>query len=364
MIANRILLPAALALCVGMMVGACNEDKKADAPAADKPAAATAVDAAKDASADVAAKVETAKEAVKDAASAAAVKVEAAKEAVKDAASDAATKVEAAADAAKTAVTAKVEAAGEVVKDAAANVADKAVAAKDAVVDAAKDAAATVEAAKPAEAPAATPAAAAPAAEAPAKVAEAAPEAKPAEAAPAAATPGPAAAAPAAAASPENADVQAKAKELGLEFKDGRYRDKDGHPAPVVTKDYKVDWAAWQGFRRYHDACHVCHGPNALGSTFAPSLGESLQTMDYETFYGVVVGGRVADRGGTKYVMPAFGEDRNIMCYLDDIYTYIKARSINMASEGKDGLAAGRPNGREDISPEAKKAAAACEDAK
>ena len=359
MIANRILLPAALTVCVGLMVGACNEEKKADAPAADKPAAATAVDAAKDASADVAAKVETAKEAVKDAASAAAVKVEAAKEAVKDAASDAATKVEAAADAAKTAVTAKVEAAGEVVEEAAANVADKAVAAKDAVVDAAKDAAATVEAAKPAEAPAATPAAAAPAAEAPAKVAEAAPEAKPAEAAPAAATP-----APAAAASPENADVQAKAKELGLEFKDGRYRDKDGHPAPVVTKDYKVDWAAWQGFRRYHDACHVCHGPNALGSTFAPSLGESLQTMDYETFYGVVVGGRVADRGGTKYVMPAFGEDRNIMCYLDDIYTYIKARSINMASEGKDGLAAGRPNGREDISPEAKKAAAACEDTK
>jgi len=159
--------------------------------------------------------------------------------------------------------------------------------------------------------------------------------------------------------SPENVEVQAAAKEAALEFKDGRYRDKDGHPTPVVTKDYKVDWATWQGFRRYHDACHVCHGPNALGSTFAPSLADSLKTMDYETFYGTVVGGRVREAGGTTYVMPAFGEDKNIMCYLDDIYTYIKARSLN--AEGKGGMPPGRPNGREDISAEAKKRAAECE---
>ena len=179
-----------------------------------------------------------------------------------------------------------------------------------------------------------------------------------------------AAAAPAAAAdkpvtaegAADNAAVQAAAKDLGVIFKDARYRDKDGHPAPAVSKDYKVDWGTWQGFRRYHDACHVCHGPNALGSSFAPSLGDSLKTMDYETFFGTVVGGRIADRGGTKYVMPAFGEDRNIMCYLDDIYTYIKARSLNM--DGKGGLPAGRPNGREDISPEAKKNASDCTDAK
>jgi methanol metabolism-related c-type cytochrome len=158
----------------------------------------------------------------------------------------------------------------------------------------------------------------------------------------------------------DNAAIQAAAKEAGLEFKDTRYRDKDGHPAPAATKDYKVDWATWQGFRRYHDACHVCHGPNALGSTFAPSLAESLKTMDYETFFGTVVGGRQVNRAGTTYVMPAFGEDKNIMCYLDDIYTYIKARSNYNASEGKQGMPPGRPNGREDISPEAKKAASDC----
>ena len=57
--------------------------------------------------------------------------------------------------------------------------------------------------------------------------------------------------------------------------------------------------------------------------------------------------------------MPAFGEDRNIMCYLDDIYSYIKARSLN-ATDAKQGMPPGRPNGREDISPEAKKNAADC----
>ena len=171
----------------------------------------------------------------------------------------------------------------------------------------------------------------------------------------------PAAAAPAADAAAAADPVADAAKATdGVAFKDGRYRDKDGHPIPVVTKDYQVDWATWQGFRRYHDACHVCHGPNALGSTFAPALAESLKTMDYETFYGTVVGGRQVNRAGTTYVMPAFGEDKNIMCYLDDIYTYIKARSINSASDGKQGMPPGRPNGREDISPEAKKAAADC----
>lgn len=211
------------------------------------------------------------------------------------------------------------------------------------------------------------PAAAAPAAEAPA-AAPAATETKTAEAE----KPAEPAAAPAAAAADAPAgDVTAAgvAKNpvndlavtlTDIEWKDGRYRHKaDGTPAPVVTKDYMVDWGTWEGFRRYHDACHVCHGPNALGSTFAPSLGESLKTMDYATFYGIVVGGKRENKGGTEFVMPAFGEDKNIMCYLDDIYTYIKARSLNM--EGKGGMPAGRPNGREDKSEEAKKAVNACE---
>lgn len=341
------IIKVAFAICAALAMSGCNDDKSASKKE-EKPAASAPAEPAKEQS-DLAAKVDAAKEAVKDAASAAADKVGDAAEKAKEVAKEA---VDAAA--------VKVEAAKEAVKEAAAD-------AKSAMADA-------VEAAKPADpapapAPEATPAPAAEPAPAPAPAAEApaaepapapAEETKTAEATPAPAPEtAPAPAASAAPASPENVEVQAAAKEAGLEFTDGRYRDKDGKPTPAVTKDYKVDWATWQGFRRYHDACHVCHGPNALGSTFAPSLADSLKTMDYETFYGTVVGGRIADRGGTKYVMPAFGEDKNIMCYLDDIYTYIKARSLN--SEGKGGLPPGRPNGREDISAEAKKRAADCE---
>ena len=248
-----------------------------------------------------------------------------------------------------------------------------------------KAAAATAPAAE-APAPAAeAPAAAAPAAE-PEKAAEAPAAPAPAEttaAAPEAAPAQPqqvAQAEPAAAAAEPNPDdpnapeagsrkpdgdavysnpVSELAKSQGLKFEDNRYRTKDGDPAPVVTKDYMVDWGTWNGFRRYHDACHVCHGPNALGSTFAPNLSDSLKTMDYAEFLGVVSSGRASNRGGTEYVMPAFGEDKNIMCYIDDIYTYIKARS-QYATDSKTGMPPGRPGGREDISPEAKKAADDC----
>ena len=147
--------------------------------------------------------------------------------------------------------------------------------------------------------------------------------------------------------------VSELAKSQGFKFTDGRYRNKEGDPQPVVTKDYMVDWGTWNGFRRYHDACHVCHGPNALGSTFAPSLADSLKTMDYGTFVATVSGGRTVNRAGTTYVMPSFGSDRNIMCYIDDIYTYIKARST-------DAMPAGRPAGREDVAPETQKAANDC----
>lgn len=147
--------------------------------------------------------------------------------------------------------------------------------------------------------------------------------------------------------------VSELAKSQGFKFEDGRYRNKDGDPQYVVTKDYMVDWGTWNGFRRYHDACHVCHGPNALGSTFAPALKDSLKTIDYNTFVATVAGGKKENRGGTWFIMPSFGSDKNIMCYLDDIYTYIKARST-------DAMPPGRPNGREDISDEARKAADAC----
>ena len=69
----------------------------------------------------------------------------------------------------------------------------------------------------------------------------------------------------------------------GAEFKDGKWVLPDGTPTfRVCHKEggtFVVDWATYNGYRRYHGECHVCHGPNGLGSTYAPALADSLKTM-------------------------------------------------------------------------------------
>ncbi len=56
--------------------------------------------------------------------------------------------------------------------------------------------------------------------------------------------------------------------------------------------DGTVDWNTFSGFRRYHSACIVCHGPDGEGSSYAPALANSLKTIGYADFFGIVVGGK------------------------------------------------------------------------
>ena len=60
----------------------------------------------------------------------------------------------------------------------------------------------------------------------------------------------------------------------------GKYADKDGNPTYKVSEDGTVDWYTFSGFRRYHSDCHVCHGPNGEGSSYAPALANSLKTHE------------------------------------------------------------------------------------
>jgi methanol metabolism-related c-type cytochrome len=133
----------------------------------------------------------------------------------------------------------------------------------------------------------------------------------------------------------------------------GKWALPDGSPTYHVQKDGKMDWYAYSGFRRYHSECHVCHGPEGEGSTYAPGLVESMKTMDYSTFLGVVASGRERDAGGTKYIMPALGDNKNVMCYIEDLYVYLKGRSDGVIPRG-------RPAGRADITEGRKKADKDC----
>lgn len=111
----------------------------------------------------------------------------------------------------------------------------------------------------------------------------------------------------------------------------GRYFTDDDIPTYEVDEDGTVDWLTFSGFRRYHSECHVCHGPDGEGSTYAPKIKNSAVNMDYYDFYGVVVNGR---QNGNS-VMPHFGDNQNVMCYLDDIYVYLKARGMEAVPRGR-----------------------------
>jgi methanol metabolism-related c-type cytochrome len=116
---------------------------------------------------------------------------------------------------------------------------------------------------------------------------------------------------------------------------DGKYFDAKGDPTYNVKADGTVDWYTFSGYRRYHAECHVCHGPNAEGSTYAPALKESAQRLNYAEFAGVVIGGRQNKQAGNESVMPAFADNKNAICYLDDLYVYLRARSTNAVDRGR-----------------------------
>jgi len=136
---------------------------------------------------------------------------------------------------------------------------------------------------------------------------------------------------------------------------DGKYFDKDGNPTFNVAADGTVDWSTYSGFRRYHSECHVCHGPDAEGSTYAPALKNSLKTLSYSDFVAVVVAGRQNVSTAQENVMPAFGTNLNVMCYLDDIFVYVRARA-------DDAIGRGRPAKHEEKPASSAKAETSCMD--
>ncbi len=122
---------------------------------------------------------------------------------------------------------------------------------------------------------------------------------------------------------------------------DGKWMTADGSPTFNIAPDGTVDWYTYSGFRRYHSECHVCHGPDGEGSSYAPALVDSLKTMKYEDFMLIVASGRENVGAAKQSVMPALGDNPNVMCYIDDIYIYLKARALG-------GLPRGRPMKRAD----------------
>lgn len=104
---------------------------------------------------------------------------------------------------------------------------------------------------------------------------------------------------------------------------------------PYVVKDGKVDRATFNGWRRYTESCLRCHGPDGAGSSYGPSLVDSLKRTSEEDFKEVVINGRVNVAAGKESVMPPFGMVEDVALYIDDIYGYLKARSDGVLGRGR-----------------------------
>ncbi len=128
-------------------------------------------------------------------------------------------------------------------------------------------------------------------------------------------------------------------------MENGRWYNAEGIPTYKIAEDGTVDYATFSGYRRYHAECHVCHGPDGEGSTYAPALKNSALSMDYYDFMEIVASGKQDVNAAANLVMPAFGTNRNVWCYIDDIHVYLLAR-------GTEAIPRGRPAKKEPKSEE------------
>ena len=117
--------------------------------------------------------------------------------------------------------------------------------------------------------------------------------------------------------------------------KDGEYFDANADPTYNISPDGKVDWRTYSGYLRFSAECLRCHGPDGLGSSYAPNLTDSLKRLTYPQFLQTVAGGKRDLAGGQEKVMPSLGTDKNVMCFVDDIYVYLKARADGALPRGR-----------------------------
>ncbi|MGH7051095.1 MAG: hypothetical protein ACREFS_17330 [Acetobacteraceae bacterium] len=125
----------------------------------------------------------------------------------------------------------------------------------------------------------------------------------------------------------------------------GIWTDHDGAPTFKISKDGTVDWGTFVGYLRYNDTCLRCHGPDGAGSSYAPDLSQALKGIDYSHFIADVAGGIKAVNTAQQLVMPSFAPDKNVMCFIQEIYAYLRARATGGLGRGRPPSHAPEPKG-------------------
>ena len=140
------------------------------------------------------------------------------------------------------------------------------------------------------------------------------------------------------------ARAESPADPTAVASEDGKYTDVDGVPTHKVDKDGKVDFYSSVGFVRYTANCMQCHGPDGVGSTYAPALIDSLKTLNYGEVLTTIVNGKQQVSNSSNLVMPTLGENKNVMCYVDAIYIYLRGRSTGAIGRGRPANHEPRPD--------------------
>lgn len=130
----------------------------------------------------------------------------------------------------------------------------------------------------------------------------------------------------------------------------GLWTAKDGSPTYRITKDEVVDWGTFIGYLRYNDTCMRCHGPDGEGSSYTPTLTASLKNINYSQFIADVAAGAKSVNTAQQLVMPAFANDKNVMCFITEIYSYLRARSTGALGRGRPQKNDPSPAGFDDAS--------------
>lgn len=92
-----------------------------------------------------------------------------------------------------------------------------------------------------------------------------------------------------------------------------------------------VDKKTYVGWRVYHANCHVCHAQDAVGSTFAPSLIDTMKEIDKERFMTSLAEGYQGQIG----VMPAWKDNPNVNKRFEELYAYLMARADGVLEPGR-----------------------------
>ncbi|GGY06163.1 hypothetical protein GCM10007160_37210 [Litchfieldella qijiaojingensis] len=103
-------------------------------------------------------------------------------------------------------------------------------------------------------------------------------------------------------------------------------------PGDYTIIDGKVDQGTYDGYIAFTRNCMACHGPDGVGSTFAPSLVKAAERRSFAEFARTIAGGRDIQPGR---VMPSFADDQYVLSNIENIYSYMKARAAGDLGRGR-----------------------------